>query len=455
MSAALKMYRHMPIFVQNIACSIEGWRIQRSRYGTSFNDSLANFTARDRVSNTGIIAYRDAAFSRTLKDAVKNVPYYQDLAIYSEVAASDAPISNLIGQLPILTKADVQGDPALFSNPSYSADDLQTVHTSGTTGAGLIFSLLPKAASDQWAVWWRYRSAHGIAQNTWCGYFGGRSVVSPMQQTPPFWRINYPGRQIMFSAYHTKPENLDMYIDELSKNKIPWLHGYPSILSLVAERAIATKKEPLDHVQWVTTGAENLNLHQSNQIERAFGVKPIQHYGLAEGVANISECPRGRLHVDEDFSFVELLPLSDGNDHKLVGTAFSNAAFPLIRYDTGDIVQYYPEDSCDCGRPGRIIRSIDGRSEDYLTLVDGAKIGRLDHIFKDMTNIKECQFIQDNLETVTLRIVKGAFYTDADEIRLSAEIEKRIGDRIEIIYDYVDRIPRTTTGKLRFVVSKL
>lgn len=455
MSVALKMYRHMPIFVQNIACSIEGWRIQRSRYGASFNNSLANFTARDRISNTDIIAFRDAAFRRTLKDAVKNVPYYQDLAIYREVAASDAPISSLIGQLPILTKTDIQGDPARFSSPSYSAHDLQTVHTSGTTGAGLIFNSLPKAASDQWAVWWRYRSAHGLNQKIWCGYFGGRSVVSPTQQKPPFWRINYPGRQMMFSAYHTTPENLDMYIDELSKNKIPWLHGYPSILSLVAERAIATKREPLDHVQWVTTGAENLNLHQSNQIERAFGVKPIQHYGLAEGVANISECPRGRLHVDEDFSFVELLPLSNGSDHKLVGTAFSNPAFPLIRYDTGDIVQHYPEDRCNCGWPGRIIRNIDGRSEDYLTLVDGAKIGRLDHIFKDMTNIRECQFIQNNLETVILRIVKGDFYTDADEIRLSAEIEKRIGDRIEIIYDYVDRIPRTATGKLRFVVSKL
>ena len=41
-------------------------------------------------------------------------------------------------------------------------------------------------------------------------------------------------------------------------------------------------------------------------IERAFGVLPLEHYGMAEAVANVSMCPSRRLHVDEDFAATEL-----------------------------------------------------------------------------------------------------------------------------------------------------
>ena len=41
---------------------------------------------------------------------------------------------------------------------------------------------------------------------------------------------------------------------------------------------------------------------------------------------------------------------------------------------------------------------IDGRSEDYLLLNDGSKVGRLDQIFKDLVDIVEAQFIQKKKE---------------------------------------------------------
>jgi len=89
--------------------------------------------------------------------------------------------------------------------------------------------------------------------------------------------------------------------------------------------------------RWVTVGAENLLAHQRHAIERMFGVTPRQHYGLAEGVANISECPQGTLHVDEDYSFVEFIPREHGFGHRIVGTSLDNSAIPFLRYDTGDI----------------------------------------------------------------------------------------------------------------------
>ena len=154
------------------------------------------------------------------------------------------------------------------------------------------------------------------------------------QMDPPFWRMNLPGRQVVFSGYHMSAKNLPSYCAELRRRQPPWLHGYPSLLTLLAAHLHETGFDLGYQVRWVTIGAESLLPHQAAMIERAFGVKPIQHYGLAEGVANVSECELGSLHVDEDFAAVEFLPLEQTALYRIVGTDFSNPAMPLIRYDS-------------------------------------------------------------------------------------------------------------------------
>jgi len=205
----------------------------------------------------------------------------------------------------------------------------------------------------------------------------------------------------------------------------------------------------------VTTGAETLLPHQKHIIETAFGTCCRQHYGLTEGVANISECPEGCLHVDEDYAVVEFLPIG-ANRYRIIGTGVSNYAFPLLRYDTGDIAELSPTSvHCSCGRAGRVAHSIDGRIEDYILLPDGTKIGRLDHVFKDMINIKEAQVLQDDPASVVFRIVRNSRYTERDEQHLLRDVRQRLGSDIKIELVYVDAVERIRTQKLRFVISTL
>jgi phenylacetate-CoA ligase len=173
---------------------------------------------------------------------------------------------------------------------------------------------------------------------------------------------------------------------------------------------------------------------------------------MAEGAANISECEHGRLHVDEDFSVVEFLPAEEPDVYRVVGTNFTNLAMPLVRYDVGDRVRLSLL-GCSCGRPGRVVESIDGRSEDYLWLGDGTRLGRLDHIFKDATRIREAQIVQRARGEMTLRVVRGVGFAEDDERQLLAETRYRVGAAMRVDLEYVDRIERTSTGKLRLVVS--
>jgi phenylacetate-CoA ligase len=311
-----------------------------------------------------------------------------------------------------------------------------------------------EADADRWAVWWRYRAAHSIGRGDWCAYFGGRSIVPSSQAGPPYWRVNRPGRQVMFSAYHLSAKTANDYLSEIARRRVPWLHGYPSFLALIATYALDSGFRFGDPIRIVTTGAENLLPQQKELIERAFGAPVRQHYGQSEGVANFSECPHGRLHVDEDYSFVEFLPTEMPDQYRVVGTNLTNTAFPFLRYDTQDVVTISGS-QCDCGWSGRVVDRVDGRQEDYLVLSDGSRVGRLDHILKDMVEIREAQFRQSAPGKAVLLVVPGPNYSEAAEARLRAELRERLGDRVQVTICHTDRIERTRAGKLRLVVSEM
>jgi phenylacetate-CoA ligase len=281
-------------------------------------------------------------------------------------------------------------------------------------------------------------------------------VLTPVgQKKPPFWRRNKNQfeNQWIYSNYHLGPETAKYYVEHLRSTRVSWIHGYPSTLALLASLISEQDLDPGDTVRIVTMASENVLESQVETICRAFGAEVRQHYGQAEGVANFSECEYGQIHVDEDYTTVEFLPMDDGAS-RVIGTGVNNSAFFLIRYDTGDRV-HEGGDGCECGRSGRIVKSIDGRSEDYIVLPNGSMVGRLDHVFKDMVNVREAQLVQDVRERMKVMIVPLDNYGPDDEKQLLYEFRLRIGDAIELDIDYVERIPRTPSGKLRFVVSSL
>jgi phenylacetate-CoA ligase len=156
--------------------------------------------------------------------------------------------------------------------------------------------------------------------------------------------------------------------------------------------------------------------------------------------------------VDEDFAFVEFVPVERGTGCRVLGTNVSNRAFPLIRYDVGDVAQVSGQ-TCDCGRPGRIIDAIDGRREDYVVLPNGALVGRLDHIFKNQVRVREAQIYQPDLTRVVLRLVAAKDFTTRDERALVTTARTWLGDSLRIEIEHLEALPRTQAGKLRFVVS--
>lgn len=440
----MQIYNALPIWAQNVACHQEGRKIVKTRYGKYFWNRLSKYEERNGWSYDRKCEYRDAQLRKLILHAYKTVPYYK--RIIDESGKNPNSFRNIddLKYIPILTKDDIKREPESFISSSYTNKKLISSHTSGTTGSGLIFKVTQEALCDQWAVWWRYRRAIGISFGELCAIFGGRSVVPIKQKNPPFFRWNKPCSQMYFSSYHMNDRNLDYYVEAIKKNRINWIHGYPSAINILANYLV--QNSITMETEYITTGAENLLASQKSKIKCAFGYEPYQHYGLSEGTANFSENKDHIMIVDEDYAAVEFVDNGRGS-MAIIGTNLTNFAMPFIRYNTGDVCEVRESNM------GRIITSLDGRKEDYLVLADGTKIGRLDHIFKDMINVKEAQFIQKNPGIAELRVVRGTNYNEIDEELLKREIFSRLNS-IDISIKYVDEIQRTKSGKLRFVVSE-
>lgn len=455
MSSLKSLYLKLPIPLQQAACSLEGWRIRHGRYSHTFQAALKAAEERTFWSQDQITAYRDQRLRHFIQHSVETVPYYRQL--FPELGISPRDICTMadLRQLPILTKQDVKAHYRELLSQAIPPKQWVRFHTSGTTGSGLQFATTRQSLDEQWASAWRFRRGHGIQRDTWCGYFVGRFVVPFRQKKPPFWRINYPGRQIIFSGAHMKPENLDAYLEELNRRQPPYLQGYPSMLALMAAYIVETNAYLEYPVKWVVTNSENLLPHQAALIEQAFGVRPIQRYAMSEAAASASECEYGHLHVDEDLAAAEFVPNPDGFGYRVIGTAFTNLALPLLRYDVGDVVTLSDE-QCPCGRPGRILASIDGRKDDYVVLPDGTRLGGwIDIIFKDMVHIREAQVYQRKIDEIILRVNPAATYSSADEKILLALAQKRVGNDVAVKIEYFDQLQRGPNGKLRCVISEI
>lgn len=450
----MDIYYKLPIFVQNIACYLEGKRILKNRYSQHFWNYLNDYESRNEWTYEQLILYREEKLQRMIKHCYETVPYYKNLFDEKGINYKEIKSVDDLAVLPILTKDVVKNKLSDFISKAIPRSKLKIHPTGGTTGSGLSFYTTDEEEAEQWAVWWRYRRNLGIEFDMWCGNFGGKTVVPIDNKKAPFWRYNIPGKQVFFSGYHINERNAPYYAEEINKRNIKWLHGYPSNLANLASCLLANRIEL--KIKYVTIGSENLYDYQRDLILKAFNTMPYQHYGLTEGVANISQRKDGNLYVDEDFSVVEFIPRGESS-YSIIGSSLSNWAMPLLRYDTGDqaIIDKSKSRHNDIG--GRIVEKINGRTNEFIILEDNSRVSSaaLSLVFKDIVSIREAQIVQKERNYIVIRIVKTDTYSVIDEEKTTKNIKERLGRNVKISYEYVDKIPRTKNGKMQLVISEL
>jgi phenylacetate-CoA ligase len=259
-------------------------------------------------------------------------------------------------------------------------------------------------------------------------------------------------------------ENLPKYIEKIRKYKPKYINAYPSAISILANYIKKNKIQPFQDLKTIVCVAENLYDWQYYLIKEVFHCQPLAIYGLAERAALATTCEKNNYyHFFPQYGIVELidkngLPVTKENEKgEIVCTGFHNSIFPFIRYRTGD-VGVFTTAKCTCGRNYPLLKTIEGRLQEYLVTKTGQIIpltGSFGLIAKTTQNVKEYQFYQDTKGEIVLYIIKRQEYSYNDEKMIKHNFSKKIGNEIDLIIKYVDYIPRTTRGKYRFLIQKL
>lgn len=451
-------YSKLPVCLQNIACSIEGWRIKRKRFTHDFYENLEFLAKSYQWDQQKLQAYQEQQLSELLRFAYEHVPYYHQL--FDSLGFSYNAIKSLqdIKKLPFLDKETVRLQKKSLLAVTHPAGAPIKGHTSGTTGTALSFYYSPETIAFEYACVWRLYQRAGIRISDPYATFNGQMIVPPQQKAPPFWRYNKACKQTLFSQHHTNKDNLKSYIQQLEKLDCTYWQGYSSFINLIANEILELKGGNLGNgPNVVFTSSETLFPLAKKIIKKATGAKVYNRYGLAEFCASMGECEVGNLHVDMEAGIVEVEPHFEDKTSitgELICTGLHNYTMPLIRYRTGDVGTML-KGTCPCGHQGKVFTHIDGRVEDYITTPQGVKLGRMDHIFKDALNVIESQILQDDIGKLTVKIVRRKDYSKKDEAILLKEFEQRVGSNMNICFEYVNEIPRLPNGKFRAVISKL
>jgi phenylacetate-CoA ligase len=454
LSMLKSFYQKIPIPAQHLACTLYCWNRDRKRFGSEFDDLLAEAENRWNWSTDRLIAFRNARLRNFIQHAAATVPYYRKLFAEKGIDPDGIHTMDDLKAIPILSKTEAVRLGSQLRSRAIPSRSLKMTETSGTTGAGFRFATTIEADREQWVVWWRHWRSHGIRMATWNGIFGTKPLVPLKQQAPPFWRYDFAARQIYFSAHHMTEQFLPHYVQEIRNRRLAWIHGRPSTLSLIAAYMLDSG-DTLDHpVRWITCAMEQLFHNQAAMIEKAFGVAPVQHYGVVEATANISQSPNGLHRVDEDFAAVEFIPADDNGDWRIIGTNFTNLATPLIRYDIGDKAKLESGASLNTESIRSII-SFEGRWPDFVVLADGRQVAGLDRMFKNIDQIKEAKIIQSTPGRIRIDVVKRPDYSQHDEERLRKEVRSQLGADIKLDIKYVSTIERSPSGKFQLVESAL
>ena len=453
-----KMYEVSPVSLQNLFTSSYGYHLKKKKYGKHFDAYSAFLQTFQWASEKEIREYQNHSVQAITSWAYDTVPYYR--ALFDSLGEKPNSLQTVedLKRLPILGKDTIRTRSKEFISAQYPRKQITVYHTSGTTGKPLTVCVSQNCFEREYAFRWLHYSWAGIHRGDRIATFAGHPVVPVLQQHPPYWRMNRAENQLIFSSQHISRATLPFYITALKEFKPQMIHGYPSSLYLIAKYINNRHVQGIEP-KGVFTASETLLSFQRQALEEAFHCKVFNWYGNTEMTAHAVECGCGSLHIQPTHSVFELVDaegssVSAGNVGVVVGTGFDNLAMPLIRYKVGDSA-VGSKGKCTCGRVSECLGDIQGRVEDYIVTPDGRFVGRLDHVFKADMDVVSAQLIQESVNRLTVRIVRGESYADKHTRKIAQELRGRLGNSMALDFDFVHEIPRNSSGKFSFVVSKL
>jgi putative adenylate-forming enzyme len=257
---------------------------------------------------------------------------------------------------------------------------------------------------------------------------------------------------------------VDRMVAALNDFQPHFMNVYPSIGVRLADEQLAGRLRL--SLTGLSTSSELCPPEVRDRLEEAFGTRPVDLYATTEGLWGFQCERRDGYHLAEDVTLFENVdadnrPVPPGEPGaKLLVTNLSNRVQPVIRLELPDVLTVDSE-PCPCGSSLAHVRSIEGRTDDVLSLPGraGGDVAVLPIEFGVVArdrDVREFQVVQEG-DRLRLRLVarEGAGAEANDRIR------EAVGRRLaelgvadpRVTVEATDELPRSAGGKLQIVVA--
>lgn len=391
--------------------------------------------------------------SSMLDHCFSGVPFYRDRARQSGIRRSDIRSLDDLGKLPVIGKPDVFLHGARFKADHFDRYRPKAVHTSGTTGSPMTVYWDRRSNVMELLCHWRHYS--------WFGYRIGDAFADIRNYHTHLkapWAWNWKCRSLETSIFFWDATNAAECAAVLKKRRIRMWRGNPLAMSQLAElfeRAGIADARP----ESIFSVGETLLESQRETLERWSGLVVGDTYGLNEHTALMCQCPAGNYHVATEYGILEILrddgtPAAPGEEGRIVSTGLHNRAFPLLRYDTGDLA-IPAEGPCPCGRTLPIVKTLTGRVGDRVLGAHGRWVSSLHRSVKYASGIRYTQLVQEQPGSLDVYIVPAEGYGDTVEKQVVECLKAELGEAMRIRVLLVEELPFRTGRKFKFVVNRM
>jgi phenylacetate-CoA ligase len=399
-----------------------------------------------------------------LRHCIETVPYYRKRL--AKQITPETLSSEEWQQLPILTRDAVQqaGDQ-LHSRavpPQHGKSWLQ--RTSGSTGkpvesyATVLTNFFWNVLTLRDHLWHqrdlsgklavirfthdeRAKAPHGFRSVNW-----GRATEGLFET----------GESSMIDVFAPIPELAAW----LERENPDYLLSLPSVIQDLALYC-REHKMTLPALREVRTLGEALPHGLRELCQNVWGVKICDIYSTIELGYLALQCPdHEHYHVQSEGVILEILndegrPCGAGEVGRVVATTLHNYATPLIRYEVGDFAE--AGEACDCGRGLPVIKRIQGRYRNLLTLPSGDRrlpeLG-IQELYK-IASVRQFQAAQLTLEDIEIRLVLPRPLSQAETDKLTRFFQQKMGEPFNITIRQVKRLQRSAGGKYEEFISEL
>jgi phenylacetate-CoA ligase len=431
--------------------------------GYDVGPRLDAYRGRQWLSREQLLADQSARLKAILRYAADQSPFYRRRI--PPIRDHHSP-ADLLAEIEPLTKDDLRSDlqeilagPFRRGGPEHRR--LHRLSSGGSTGIpvrvvvdrpGYSSYYAPKLLGHEWfGLRVGAREARVFARPV-------RRLASVRQRVEDrvFNRI--------LQSFYLSDAALLAFLRRMQRFRPEMLYGYTDSIYRLA---LTGKEHGLDgrafDLRLVLCACETVYDFKRAELRQFFGCPVSSEYASAETGIIAFECPNGSLHVFTDNVFLEVLrdgePAALGEPGEIFVTSLVNRAMPLIRYRLGDMVTL-DDAPCRCGRQMPRIRSVEGRTTDFLVQSDGTPVHPmlLIHIMKAEglgDTVKQFQVVQESSDRLILRLVKGSQFRPGVPDAICSQIRRHLGSAVRIEVEFVNRVEPEPSGKVRYFIRRV